>query len=348
LRTQNCRWPVCSCFIFALALAAWLLAGRAADAAESRDLAKELRQAQSHQHAKRYRECLDACDKLLAACKDPMQAKEIAWLKAETQVLDGQLDAALKTLADFAKACEDDRKLQAAAAVRTGDIQLLLKKPDDALATYQRLICTYPLEQTACQAAQAKIVEVCRAASKWAEALGAARVLYDAAGTEQGILEAAQTVAQAFLAVDGNLGRANEFLAYQSFGPEGPDGKPNTADDIAANRLAEVRYPTLGPEVAKQFGAAIQAQPENYDGFRAKAFLYAYSGRAKEAAAQFRLAFKVASLTQLPTAAQELVLIGLKAHTASFHGLDRAFEFLNYGPKGKSGKESLPDPFAGL
>ena len=323
---------------------AWPLAA----AEESKDYAKELQKAQSFQHAKRYRECLKACEKLLETYKESTQAKEVAWLKIETQVLDSQLEGALKTLADLAKAYGEDQKLRTAVALRAGDVQRLLKKFPEARAEYQRLVCAYPLEQAACQLAQAKIVETWRGESKWAEALGAAHILYDAAGTEQGIRDAAQAVAQAFLAADGNLGRANEFLAYQSFGPDGPDGKPNTPDDIAANRLAEAKYPTFSAETSKQFEAAAQAQPGNYDGYRARAFLYVYWGRPKEGAAQFRLAFKAASLAQVPAAAQELVLIGMKAHTACFHGLDRIFDYLNYGPKGKSGKESLPDPFAGL
>ena len=60
------------------------------------------------------------------------------------------------------------------------------------------------------------------------------------------------------------------------------------------------------------------------------------------------LAFKAATFAQVPAACQELVLIGMKAHTASFRGLDRIFDYINHGPKGKSGKENIPDPFAGL
>ena len=404
-----------------------LLANLAAAAEEARDYAKELRQAQSHQHAKRYKDCLRACEKMLGHYKESSQAKEVTWLKMETQVLDGQLEGALKTLADLARAEADDPKLQMAVALRTGDVQRLVRRFEDAVATYrkaadagakdepdqaaeallragdvfstdlkkpeqaiaqyreieaklgaqqpkqaaealrriaaalwemkkvpearaeyQRLICACPLDQAACQAAQSRIVESYRAESKWAEALGAARILYDAAGSEQGIRDAAQAVAQAFLAADGNLSRANEFLAYQSFGPDGPDGKPNTPDDIAANRLAEVKYPPFSAEASKQFEAAVKAQPETYDGYRTKAFLYIYWGKPKEGAGQFLLAFKAASLAQVPAAAQDLILIGMKASTASFRGLDRIFEYLSYGPKGKSGKENIPDPFAGL
>ena len=491
-----------SVFVAGLTLAALVSVGLAA---ENKDYQKDLRAAQSQQRSKRYRECLKACDQMLEAYKETWQAKELTWLKVETLVLDSQYEATLKALADLAKAYSEDKELQAAAALRTGDVQRLLKKPEDAVAVYrklaeaaakdqpeqaaeallragetlaadlkkpdqalalyreveskfaaldakraaealrriataheaegkdflkaaaayqaltekhaavfddgtlaglcgkavecflkaekpaeataaarkaeeslksvglkasfgirlgdllleqkrpaearaeyQRIICSYPLEQGACQNAQAKIVEAYRAESQWADALGAARILYDAAGDESSIRNAAQVVAQAFLAADGSLGRANDFLAYQRFGPDGPDGKPKTEDDIAANRLAEVKYPTPSAAANQQFQAAVKAQPDGYEGYRAKGFLYVYWGKPKEGAGQFRLAFKAATLNQVPAASQELVLVGMKAFTASFRGLDRIFEYLSYGPKGKSGKENLPDPFAGL
>lgn len=367
--------------------AAVLLAGLGMAAQDDKDYAKDLREAQALQQRKQYKDCVQRCDKMLGLYKEPRQVKELARLKADNLVLDNQPDEALKTLADLAKTFAEDKELQTAVALRTGDLERTLKKLDEAVAAYRkaaetapkeppgpaaealvraadvlvemkkwpearaecwRVICSYPIEPTSCQAAQAKIVETYRAESQWAEALGAARILYDAAGTEQAIRDAAQVLAQAFLAADGNLARANEFLAYQSFGPDGPDGKPNTPDDIPVNRLAEVKYPTPSAAANQGFQAALGAQPETYEGYRAKAFLYIYWGKPKEGAAQFRVAFKAANLTQLPAASQELVLVGMKAHTASFRGLDRIFEFLLYGPKGKSGKENLPDPFAGL
>jgi len=491
--------------VVASLLAVVLFVNIAAAAQKPRDYKNELRQAQSQQHRRRYKDCIAMCDKMLQYYKESWQLKEVTWLKIENLILDSQYEGALKTLAGLAKAYAADKKLQAAVALRTGDVQRLLKKFDDAVATYcklaqacakeqpdqaaeallraaqvlctelkkphqgialyqeletklgaqqpkqaaeavrrialahetqakdmpkaaaayqlltakyaavydertlsglhgktvdcflsakktteaiaaakkaeanlktlsqrasfgirhgdvlmgmkkfpeartqyQRVICSYPLEQKSCQYAQTKVVETYRAESKWAEALGAARILYDAAGDEQSIRNAAQVVAQSFLAADAKLVRANEFLAYQRFGPSGPDGKPRTQDDIAVNHLAKVRYPTLSAASSKQFQTAINAQPKNYDGYRAKGFLYIYWGKPKEGAAHFRLAFKAASLTQVPAASQELVLIGMKAYTASFRGLDRIFEYINYGPKGKSGKENIPDPFAGL
>jgi hypothetical protein len=329
-------------------LASVLLASAGAAAEKPAEFTKELRQAQSEHQGKRYRECVRACDNMLTVYKETSQVKEVTWLKIESLILDSQYEAALKTLGSLAEGVPGDKELQAAVALRTGDVQRLLKKLDAAVAEYERVIYSYPREQNACQDAQSRIVETYRAEGNWAEALGAARILYDAAASEEGIRKAAQTVAQAFLAADGNLGRANEFLSYQRFGPDGPDGKPKTEDDIAVNHLAQVKYPARSALANERFQAAVDAQPRNYEGYRAKGLLYIYWGKPKEGAAQFRLAFKAANFTQLPAASQELVLVGMKACTASFRGLDRIFEYILYGPKGKSGKENIPDPFAGL
>ena len=491
--------------VVVLWLAGGLIAACAAAQDKPGDYRGELRLIESQQRRKRYQECVAMCEKMLAHFKEAWQVKEVTWLKIENLILDSQYEAALKALADLGGAYVEDKPLQAAAGLRTGDVQRMLKRFDEAIATYRKLaagcakdqpdqaadallragevfcsdlkkpdqgiaiyrdlesrlgaqeprraaealrraaaahesqtkdaakaaddylaltakyasvydestlsglhdkamdcllaakrptdaiaaakkaeadlttvprkasfalrhgdvlmvmkrftearaeygraICSYPLERKSCQSAQAKIVETYRAEDKWAEALGAARILYDAAADEHDVRSAAQVVAQAFLAADANLLRANEFLSYQRFGPNGPDGKSNTQDDVPANHLAQVKYPPLGAALDKQFKAAVAAQPDDYDGCRAKGFLYVHWGKPKEGAACFLQAFKAASLAQVPAAAQELVLVGIKAHTASFHGLDRVFEYINYGPKGKSGKERIPDPFAAL
>lgn len=362
-----------------------LMAAACFAADDAKEFKNELRKIQSKQAQKQYKECVKLCDEMLARYKEPAQVREVATLKAELLVLDGQPEAALKALAALAEANPDDRKLQAALALRSGELLRTMKKPDEALAAYRkaaasaeepeaaaepllrtadtllelkkpaearaellRIITSCPLRPDLCQQAQAKIVESYRAEGKLPEALGAARILYDAAGDEATIRAAAQTVALTFLACDGTLARANEFLAFQSYGPAGPDGKPGTPDDVAVNHLAKVKYPPFDDAANKLFQAALDAQAKGYEGCRARGYLYVYWGKPKEAASQFLLAFKSAPLAQVAAAAQELVLVGIKAHTASFRGLDRVFEYINYGPKGKSGTENIPDPFAGL
>ncbi|MBM4030949.1 MAG: hypothetical protein FJ291_04090 [Planctomycetes bacterium] len=352
---------------------------------EAKEFKNELRKAQSRQTQKQYKDCVKLCDEMLARYKEPAQVREVATLKAEVLVLDGQPEAALKALAALAEASADDRKLQATVALRSGDLLRSLKRAPEALAAYRkaassaeepdeaagallraaeilielkkapearaeliRVICASPLRPDLCQQAQARIAECYRAESQFPEALGAARILFDAAGDEAAIRNAAQAIAQAFLACDGTLARANEFLAFQSYGPAGQDGKPGTADDVAANHLAKVKYPAFDAAANKLFQAALDAQPKSFDGYRARGYLCVYWGKPKEAASNFFLAFKAAPLAQVAASAQELVLVGIKAHTASFRGLDRVFEYINHGPKGKSGNEAIPDPFAGL
>ncbi|KKL64552.1 hypothetical protein LCGC14_2163850, partial [marine sediment metagenome] len=100
-------------------------------------------------------------------------------------------------------------------AIRQVDLLMEMKKYPQARAQVDRIICAYPLAATTCQPAQLRAVGAWRAESKFAEAAGAARILYNAAGDEKSIREAAHAVAMAFRSVDGNLGRANEFLSYQ-------------------------------------------------------------------------------------------------------------------------------------
>jgi len=250
-------------------------------------------------------------------------------------------------MADKAEKALDDDTYKVSFAMKKVDLLMAQKKPAEARAEAERVICAYPTDQNTCQAAQTKVVEAYRAESKFAESLAAAKALYGVAGSDQHIKAAAQVVAAAFRSVDGNLGRANEFLQYQRFGPAGKDGKPGTPDDIKANHLAAVKQPA-DPARDKRYEAAIKALPDHYEGYRAKGFLYGYWGRPKECAQQFYLAFKSCPEGKVPSAATELVLIGMKSYTASFAGLDEIFEFISYGPTGKDGKQKIKDPFEGL
>jgi len=241
-----------------------------------------------------------------------------------------------------------DEKYRVPLALQQPALLIAQKKFPAARAECDRIVCAYPLNSAACQPAQTKAVEAWRAESKFAEALGAARILYGAAGSQKDIQAAAHVVAQGFRSVDGNLSRANQFLAFQRFGPLGPDRKPNTPDDVKVNHLVAARLPPADPARDKRFQAAIAAQPKTHEGYRAMGYLYVYWGRFKEGAQMFRMAFRSCPDAGVPQAAHELVLVGMKAHTGTFAGLDRVFEFISYGPKGKDGKQNIPDPFKGL
>ena len=246
------------------------------------------------------------------------------------------------------EAAIQDNRYRTPLALGQVPILMARKTFPQARAECERIICDYPLELDVCQSAQTQIVAAYRAEQKFNEALGASRTLYDAAGSDRNIRAAAHVLAQSLRSVDGTLKRANEVLTYQRFGPAGPDGKPNTPDDVRANHLASVKPPPSNGARDKRFADAIKAQPNDYEGYRARAFLYVYWGKPKESAQQFRLAFKACKDSAVPTAAHELVLVGMKAYRSSFFGLEQIFEYISFGPKGKSGKENIPDPFRGL
>ncbi len=258
-----------------------------------------------------------------------------------------KLPEALAALKKGEKALQEVRYRTPMALAQLG-VLVEMKNYPGVRGEADRIICEYPLELEICQAAQTRVVDAYRAESKFAECLGSARTLYDAAGSERNIRAAAHVVARGFRSVDGNLARANVFLAYQRFGPLGKDGKPNTPDDQKVNHLPAVRYPASTPARNQRFTAAVNAQPKTYRGYRTRAYLYVYWGKPKEAAQQFRLAFQISADSLVPQAAHELVLVGLKAYRASFAGLDRVFEYISYGPKGKDGKQNILDPFQGL
>ncbi|MHC4716106.1 MAG: tetratricopeptide repeat protein [Planctomycetota bacterium] len=269
-------------------------------------------------------------------------AKAVACLRAGKK-----LPEALAVAAKAEKALPSAQYKTPFAVIRV-DLLLEMSKHAEVRTERDRVVCAYPLDPGACRQAQLRVVQSYRARSKFAEALGAARVLYNAAGDERSIRDGAHAVAMAFRSTDGHLGRANEFLTYQRYGPNGPDGRPNTPDDVKANHLLAARYPPSTPARDKLYTAAIAAQPKTYPGYRAQGYLYMYWGKPREGARMFREAMKACTDAEVPQAAVELIMVGMKAHTASFHGLERMFEFVSYGTKGKTGKENLPDPFKGL
>ncbi|MGB2819801.1 MAG: tetratricopeptide repeat protein, partial [Phycisphaerae bacterium] len=120
-------------------LAGGLIAACAAAQEKPAGYRDELRLIESQQRRKRYQECVAMCEKMLARFKEAWQVKEVTWLKIENLILDSQYEAALKVLADLSGAYGEDKPLQTAAGLRTGDVQRMLKRFDDAVATYRKL-----------------------------------------------------------------------------------------------------------------------------------------------------------------------------------------------------------------
>ena len=113
---------------------------------------------------------------------------------------------------------------------------------EDAGTECQRLVASLPDQMKACFEAQSLLVECSMRQRRHDDALAAAKVLYGAApNSEKEITEAVNLVMQALRAKYRSIALPNDFVAFQSHGPNGEDGKKDTEDDVE-NPLARVKW----------------------------------------------------------------------------------------------------------
>lgn len=168
-------------------------------------------------------------------------------------------------------------------------------------------------------------------------ALQAARLCLDGAPTLRQFDEATQLAANILSAMDGNVTRGNAFLEFQRTG---------TGEDP----MAQIPYPSL-PEREKHFAGLRSEAGDTPAASRLRAWTFAYSGKPKEAAAQFADAFRRASSPQdMQTAGSDLVVVALRLVRGQASGIESEIDFLlsgSQGPDGQSGTpDDLKDPFA--
>jgi tetratricopeptide (TPR) repeat protein len=226
-----------------------------------------------------------------------------------------------------------------------GDALAELKKYDEALAAYERVLTDYRnTEQW--HGTQRKIIDVLTRKGDYEQALKAAHIYFDAADGRT-VADACRTVAEAFKALDKNVGRANTFINYQRFGPAGEDGKLGTADDILENPLDAVGYPTYTAR-ENAFATGRKEAGDSAAGARYRAMSHLYTGHPKEALKYFMDAFARCNANEFQARADDLVVTGVRAARGLSVGLDEYYNYINYGPRGPDGKADNPDPFAAL
>jgi len=107
---------------------------------------------------------------------------------------------------------------------------------------------------------------------------------------------AADLLSVAVRATDGSIARVNAFLEYKRYGSAGADGKPGTDDDLT-NPLETIR-----PIDEKQRDAIFLKGIERYDtdwkGQLARARVYRYWGKPREALKTLQLAFTLCPMKQ--------------------------------------------------
>lgn len=229
----------------------------------------------------------------------------------------------------------DDLYRQAQAAAKAS-------KWDDAIQCYERVICEHPDDPGRWFDAQLNITQMLIKKGDWDGAVKSAHLCVDGAPNLGAFDNAVAFTADVLSAQDKNVDRANQFLTFELSGAAG--GKPNPLDAAG--------YPSL-LDREKAFAAIRQQAGDDSNACKLRAFTYLFTGKPKDALAQFADAFRRnENPYDLSNAGVDLVCTGLRAAQGNRVGLDKAMQFVIYGPAGPDGKigtpDDLTDPFAPL
>jgi tetratricopeptide (TPR) repeat protein len=215
-------------------------------------------------------------------------------------------------------------------------------KWDDAIGYYEKVIEEHPEDPGRWFEVQLNITQMLIKKGDWDAAAKSAHLCIDAAPNLGAFDNAVVFTAAVLSAQDKGIDRANQFLNFELTG--GTDGKPNPLDAVG--------YPS-NPARDAAFATMRQQAGDDSIGCRLRAYTYLLSGKPKDALGNFADAFRRnENPYDLTNAGVELVATGLRAAQGHRVGLDKAMQFVIYGPAGPDGKagtsDDIPDPFASL
>jgi tetratricopeptide (TPR) repeat protein len=216
------------------------------------------------------------------------------------------------------------------------------KRFDEAIALYERVFTEHAEGFDRWYDAQVNITRALASKGDLAEAAKAAHLCVDGAPNLDAYDQAANLAADILSAQDKNVDRANQLVAFEQSGAAGGHINP----------LDAVGYPAL-PERERAFATFRQQAGDDATAARFRAFTFLFSGKPRDALAQFADAFRRnENIYDQRNAGVELVTIGLRAAQGNRVGLDQAMRFVIYGPNGPDGKpgtaDDLADPFTAL
>lgn len=215
-------------------------------------------------------------------------------------------------------------------------------KFDDALRLYERVLLEHSEASDRWFAAQQGIAETLAKKGDLAEAAKAAHLCMDGAPDLKSFAEAVNLSAKILSALDKNIDRANQLLTFQQSGSA--SGLTNPMDAIG--------YPAM-PERESAFAAMRHQAGDDAVAARLCAFTFLFTGKPRDALAQFADAFRRNSKgADFQRRSLELLTIGLRAARGHGVGLGANLQFVIYGPHGPDAKpgtaDDSADPFAGL
>jgi tetratricopeptide (TPR) repeat protein len=346
-----------------------------------------LRAAAILQSGKDYAQLYEEGTQLLRLLGDDRRAGDALWYMSEAawrlDRCQDSLDRARRIVADFPHAAvwenrkahervvECLRKLDQPGGVRAFYEEWEKKDPDAqyrqkwclalaasyaaetntpaALAAYRRVItghCGDRVSDCWCDA-QSKIVDLLANSGEFSAALQESHILLDVCRPNTVGL-AVSRIASLFIRLDKDRARGDRFVAYQHYGPAGPDGKPGTEDDLT-NPLDEIGYPA-DSERQQALTWAFAALGSDAAAAHQRGILCLYLGQPKPALYYFMDAVRRCDIEKFPEFAVSLIANGLRAVRGHSVGLDLAQQYLLYGPHGEDGKpgtaDDLTDPFA--
>lgn len=152
------------------------------------------------------------------------------------------------------------------------------------------------------------------------------------------VQQAILTVVRALKAREGGLRSANAFLGFVGHGPEGPDGRAGTKDDVP-DPLAKHRLPP-DPERDRLFAEAekrLRPDPLRLG------YLYVCWDKPTQALRAFRRHYLEARGQTRTQAAATRLARAMRAYGCPEAEVDAFFDFQNHGPHGPDGKPKTKD-----
>jgi len=210
---------------------------------------------------------------------------------------------------------------------------------DDAVRWYERVFIEQPTRPDLWFEAQRCLVMMLARKGDLAEAAKAAHICLDGAPDLGRYRAAVDLTAWVLSAMDKQVDRANQFVAFQQSGP---------ANGLT-NPMVAVGYPTL-PERERAFEAMRRQAGDDAAASRLRAFTFLFTGKPRDAMAQFADAFRRSSqLRDLQRSGPDLVIVGLRAVRGHAVGLEAGMRFVQFGPNGPDGlpktADDIADPF---
>ena len=216
------------------------------------------------------------------------------------------------------------------------------KDPTAALAAFRRVIAGH------CGAncsdywydAQEKIVDLLADSGDLRTALQEAHLLLDACRPNT-LGQEFTRITGLFVKLDKNRVRADRFLAYQLYGPAGPEGKLDTADDLR-NPLDEIGYPADSAR-RRAFAEVFAGLGNDAAAAHHRGLICLYAGQPRAALYYFMDAARRCEIGKFPDYAVTLLVNGLRPVQGHAVGLTDAVRYALFGPNGEDGKPGTAD-----